>query len=144
MITIWVYVRFRPEAGPPSDPVPRQEVIAATLGVLPVLVVFGLVIGGIYFGFFNPTPAAAIGAFLVALYGLLRGSVRWPQLRASLLGTAQTTGMIYLILLGAELLKIFMSRGGVPQAAAEMAAASGLGPYAILVILLVALIGLGS
>lgn len=143
MITIWIYVRLKPEAGPRGDPVPRKEVIAATIGVLPVVGVFGLVIGGIYFGFFNPTPAAAIGAFLVALYGVVRGSVRWPQLRASLFGTAQTTGMIYLILLGAELLKIFMSRGGVPQAAAEMAVASGLGPYAILVILLIALIGLG-
>jgi TRAP-type C4-dicarboxylate transport system permease large subunit len=51
--------------------------------------------------------------------------------------------MIYLILLGAEMLKIFMSRGGVPQAAAEMAIASGLGPYVILVILLTALIILG-
>jgi TRAP-type C4-dicarboxylate transport system permease large subunit len=64
-------------------------------------------------------------------------------MRASLLATAQTTGMIYLILLGAELLKIFMARGGVPQAAAEAAVASGLGPYTILVLLLIALIILG-
>jgi TRAP-type C4-dicarboxylate transport system permease large subunit len=51
--------------------------------------------------------------------------------------------MIYLILLGAELLKIFMARGGVPQAAADAALASGLGPYTVLVILLIALIVLG-
>jgi TRAP-type C4-dicarboxylate transport system permease large subunit len=96
-----------------------------------------------YLGFFNPTPAAAIGVFLVAVYGIGRGVIRWQQMRASLLSTAQTTGMIYLILLGAELLKIFMSRGGVPQAAAEAAAASGLGPYTILIILMIALIVLG-
>jgi tripartite ATP-independent transporter DctM subunit len=143
MITIWIYVTFRPEAGPMADPVSRQEFIAASLAVLPVFGVFGLVIGGIYFGFFNPTPAAAIGVFLVAAYGISRGVVRWREMRASLLATAQTTGMIYLILLGAELLKIFMSRGGVPQAGAELAVASGLGPYTILVILLLALIVLG-
>ncbi len=51
--------------------------------------------------------------------------------------------MIYLILLGAEMLKIFMSRGGVPQAAAEMMANSGLAPLTVLVLLLVALIVLG-
>jgi TRAP-type C4-dicarboxylate transport system permease large subunit len=51
--------------------------------------------------------------------------------------------MIYLILLGAELLKIFMSRGGVPQAIAEWLAGSGLAPMTILVLLLVALILLG-
>jgi tripartite ATP-independent transporter DctM subunit len=143
MITIWIYVTIWPEAGPKGDRVSRAEFLAASLAILPVFGVFGLVIGGIYLGFFNPTPAAAIGVFLVAIYGAGRGVVRWPQMRASLLATAQTTGMIYLILLGAELLKIFMSRGGVPQAAAEAAVASGLGPYTILAILLVALIILG-
>jgi tripartite ATP-independent transporter DctM subunit len=143
MLTIAIYVRLRPGSGPQAGAVGRGELIAATIAVLPVLAIFGLVIGGMYLGFFNPTPAAAIGVFLVAVYGIGRGVIRWQQMRASLLSTAQTTGMIYLILLGAELLKIFMSRGGVPQAAAEAAAASGLGPYTILIILMIALIVLG-
>jgi len=142
-ITIAVYVRVFPNSGPPGDRVKRQELVAATIAVLPVATIFGLVIGGIYFGYFNPTPAAAIGVFLVAIYGMARGDVRWPQMRTSLLKTAQTSGMIYLILFGAELLKIFMSRGGVPQAAAEMIATSGLNPYTVLVLLLIALILLG-
>jgi tripartite ATP-independent transporter DctM subunit len=143
MLTIAIYVRLRPGSGPQAGAVGRGELIAATIAVLPVLAIFGLVIGGMYLGFFNPTPAAAIGVFLVAVCGIGRGVIRWQQMRASLLSTAQTTGMIYLILLGAELLKIFMSRGGVPQAAAEAAAASGLGPYTILIILMIALIVLG-
>lgn len=143
MIVIAVYVRIWPGSGPQAGAVDRAELIGTTIAVLPVVGVFGLVIGGMYFGFFNPTPAAAIGVFLVAVYGIARGVLRWQQMRASLLSTAQTTGMIYLILLGAELLKIFMSRGGVPQAAAEAAVASGLGPYTILVILMIALIVLG-
>jgi TRAP-type C4-dicarboxylate transport system permease large subunit len=106
-------------------------------------VIFGLVIGGIYFGLFNPTPAAAVGVVLVAAYGVARGAIRLPDMKIALLETAQTTGMIYLILLGAELLKIFMSRGGVPQAMAEWMVNSGLPPMWILVILLAALILLG-
>mgnify|MGYP001440022407 CR=1 FL=1 len=143
LITIAIYVRVVPTAGPPGDAVRRQELFDATVNVLPVVVIFGLVIGGIYFGFFNPTPAAAVGVFLVTVYGIARGAVRLADMRYALLETAKTSGMIYLILLGAELLKIFMSRGGVPQAAAEMMVQSGLTPYAILVILLVALILLG-
>ena len=142
-ITIAIYVRLFPNSGPPGDPVSREELVAASIAVVPVAIIFGLVIGGIYFGFFNPTPAAAIGVFLVALYGIVRGDVRWREIRYSLLPTAQTSGMIYLILLGAELLKIFMSRGGVPQAAAEMMATSGLSPHTILILLLIALIVLG-
>ena len=106
-------------------------------------VIFGLVIGGIYAGLFTPTPAAAAGVFLVTLYGAARRLLGWAALRAALLESARTTGMIYLILLGAELLKIFMSRGGVPQATAAWLGGSGLPPLAILVLLLLALILLG-
>ena len=115
----------------------------ATVRVVPVVVIFGIVIGGIYFGFFNPTPAAAIGVFLVAMFGMLRGVMHWRALKEALLDTAKTSGMIYLILLGAQLLNIFMARGGVPQAAAEMMASSGLPPMGVLVLLIVALIFLG-
>lgn len=143
MATILVYVMVRPDAGPAGPRPDRAEFIAATLGLIPVLVVFGLVIGGIYGGWFNPTPAAAIGVALVWLYGLIRRKLSRGDIRDALLETAQTTGMIYLILLGAEMLKIFMSRGGVPQAMAEWMANSGLAPMTILIILLAALILLG-
>jgi tripartite ATP-independent transporter DctM subunit len=141
--TIAVYVRMVPGAGPRGDHVSRAELVASSIAVLPVAAIFAIVIGGIYFGFFNPTPAAAVGAFLVAAYGVGRAKVGLADMRASLLDTAKTSGMIYLILLGAELLKIFMSRGGVPQATAAMMADSGLPPMTILAILLVALIFLG-
>jgi len=143
LLTIAVYVRLRPNAGPPGEAVNRQELWESTLGVFPVLLVFGLVIGGIYLGFFNPTPAAAVGVFLVALYGVVRRMLKLTDIRIALLETAKTTGMIYLILLGAEMLKIFMSRGGVPMAAADMMVSSGLSPHMILILLLVALIVLG-
>src|SRR3990170_1737409 len=143
LATIAIYVRVRPESGPPGDRVPREEFIAATIGVAPVVLIFGCVIGGIYFGLFNPTPAAAIGVFLVTLVGIARRSVGISGLKEALLDTAATAGMIYLILLGAQLLNIFMARGGVPQAAAAMMANSGLSPMVILILLLVALIFLG-
>ena len=73
IVTIAIFVRLRPQAGPAGERASREELIAATLGVGPVLFIFGLVIGGIYFGFFNPTPAAAIGVTLVTLFGLLGG-----------------------------------------------------------------------
>jgi len=143
IVTIAIYVRIRPESGPAGKMADRAEFIEATLNVIPVAIIFGLVIGGIYFGFFNPTPAAAIGVSLVWLYGAVRGFVKIREMKEALLETAKTTGMIYLILLGAEMLKIFMSRGGVPQAVAEWMGNSGLAPMTILILLLVALIFLG-
>lgn len=143
LLTIAVYVWLRPEAGPRGGTSDRAEFVAATVGVIPVLSIFVLVIGGMYGGFYNPTPAAAVGVFLVGLYGVLRRGLDLAGMREALLDTAKTTGMIYLILLGAELLKIFMSRASVPQAMAEWAVNSGLAPMTVLVLLLVALILLG-
>lgn len=143
LVTIALYVAFFPESGPKGHPAGRAAFVKATLRVVPVLLIFGIVIGGIYAGLFDPTPAAAVGVVLVAAYGIARGAVKLPDLRLALLETARTTGMIYLILLGAEMLKIFMSRGGVPQAMAEWMTHSGLPAMSVLVILLVALILLG-
>ncbi len=143
ILTIAIYVRLFPRAGPPGEPMAPAELRGATLGVLPVVVIFGLVVGGIYAGWFTPTPAAAIGVALVLAYGIVTGEIGWQDVRSALLETAATTGMIYLILLGAELFSIFMARGGVPQAVAEWMAASALPPMAILVLVLVALILLG-
>jgi tripartite ATP-independent transporter DctM subunit len=143
LATIAIYVRVKPDAGPPGDRVSRREFFEATVRVAPVAGIFSVVIGGIYFGFFNPTPAAAVGVFMVSAYGVARGLVRWRQFRQALLDTAKTAGMIYLILFGAQILNIFMARGGVPQAAAEMMATSGLAPIEVLALLLVALIVLG-
>jgi tripartite ATP-independent transporter DctM subunit len=143
LLTIAIYVLVRPDAGPKGNPPERAEFIQATIGMVPVLIIFGLVIGGISFGFFDPTPAAAVGVVLVALYGFVRGKFRLTDLKPSLLETARTSGMIYLILLGAEMLKIFMSRGGVPQAMAEWMTNSELSAMTILFILLISLILLG-
>jgi tripartite ATP-independent transporter DctM subunit len=143
LATIFLYVTINPDAGPRGEPASRAEFIEATVRVLPVALVFGVVIGGIYFGFYNPTPAASVGVVMVALFGILRGQLSLTDGRDALLETARTSGMIYLILLGAEMLKIFMSRGGVPQAMAEWMVHSGMTPMATLGLLLLSLIILG-
>ncbi|MCF4098240.1 TRAP transporter large permease [Maritalea mediterranea] len=143
LIAIAIVVRVRPQLAPKAERISKQARRGATYAVLPVLLIFAVVIGGIYLGLYNPTPAAAIGVFLVAVYGLVRKQLNWADAKSALFDTARTAGMIYLILLGAEMLKIFMSRAGVPQAAASWAIESGLPAFSILIALLIALIILG-
>jgi tripartite ATP-independent transporter DctM subunit len=143
LVTIAIYVRVNPEAGPAGEAVGSRQLVADTVAMAPVAAIFGIVIGGIYLGLYNPTPAAAVGAALVWLHGAITGALRWRQIRAALLETASISGMIYLILLGAEMLKVFMSRGGVPQAVADAMLGSELSPLFVLVLLLAALIVLG-
>ncbi|MBL4598407.1 MAG: TRAP transporter large permease [Rhizobiaceae bacterium] len=143
ILTIAIYVRVFPKSGPAGSTPDRTEFVAATIGAIPVMSIFAIVIGGIYAGFFDPTPAAAIGVFLVWVFGTFRKKLGLKELADSLRDTAKTAGMIYLILLGAEMLKIFMSRAGVPQAMAEWMVNSGLAPMTVLVLLLLSLILLG-
>ena len=143
LITVAIYVRLVPGAGPKGEAVSRDAFISATLAMVPILVIFIIVIGGIYGGLYNPTPAGAIGVFLVAVYGFARRRLTRRATIEALLETARTTGMIYLILLGAALLSIFMARAGVPQAAAELLQNSGLPPLAIMTIIILIFIVLG-
>ena len=72
LAVIALYVAIFPKAGPKASRADKREFRAATLGVLPVLVVFGVVLGGIYGGFYNPTPAASVGVALVLVFGLVQ------------------------------------------------------------------------
>jgi tripartite ATP-independent transporter DctM subunit len=143
MMAIGIYVRLVPGSGPEGQAVASRELIAALIGVIPVFVIFGVVIGGIYAGIYNPTPAAAVGVFMVAAYGFVTRRLNWGDYLESLLETARTSGMIFLILLGAEILKIFMARAGVPQTTADFLQNSGLSPHAILVLIIIAFLVFG-
>ncbi len=143
LLTIAGYVLLVPAAGPRGDSISRQEFVSATVGILPVIIIFGLVLGGIYAGYYNPTPAAAVGVFLVLLYGVARRQLTLGLLHEAIRETAGTTGMIYLILFGAELMKIFLSRAGLPQATASYVIETGISPMLVMVLLLIALIALG-
>lgn len=143
VLTIAIYVMIWPESGPRGEGTDRVEFRAATLGVIPVVLIFGVVLGGIYAGFYNPTPAASVGVAMVLIYGVARGKIKFPQLIDSIKESAGTTGMIYMILLGAELMKILMSRLNLPQATADWILMADFAPMNVLILLLIALIFLG-
>jgi len=150
---IAVLVRRTPELAPQLDDLQPSERAAALRRLVPILGLFGAIIGGLGAGLFTPTPAAAVGVFAVFAYGVItRTRAPEGQLTAgldragithSVKQTAVTAGMITFILFGAEVLKTFFSRTGLPAALADWAAASTLDPYAILIAMLVVLIILG-
>jgi TRAP-type C4-dicarboxylate transport system permease large subunit len=117
--------------------------------LVPVLLIFGAIILGLGLGLFTPTPAAAIGVMAILVYGLLlplKGNgegLTLPNMKTALLDTAVTSGMIYFILFGAEVIKGFFTRANLPTALAEWAGASGLEPLVVLVLMLAVLIVLG-
>ena len=143
LATIAIFVAIYPDAAPKTRKMDKEERIRATIGILPVASVFIIVLGGMYAGFFNPTPAASLGVGLVLIIGCVTKKLNLIRLKEALLETAGLSGMIYLILLGAELMKIYMSRTGLPQALADWILVAGFEPMSVLIVLLLGIILLG-
>jgi tripartite ATP-independent transporter DctM subunit len=142
-LTIAWVVRRRPEAAPPAS-VDVGSRLSALASVWPVLLVAVVVVGGIYGGVFTPTEGAALGAVAMLLVGLAQRSLGWRGIIESLKQTAETSAMIFIILLGSEVFDAFLALSRLPEAAADMVGKSGLSPYAIVVSLMLFYILLGA
>jgi len=125
------------------EKVSGAERLKAFISVLPVIGVFLVVIVGIYGGWSNPTEAASIGAAACGILAVLQGGMRWAGMRASLLGTAETTAMIFLVLLGADLLNSGLALTQMPNELAQWVQNSGLAPMVVLIAILVLYLLLG-
>ena len=111
--------------------------------VAPVLGVFAVVIIGIYGGWANPTEAAAIGAAACGVLAVALGGMRWKGIVDSALGTAQATAMIFLVLLGADMLNTALALSQMPVELAAWVKDSGLHPMVVMVAILLIYILLG-
>lgn len=137
MLTIAVYVRLKPGSAGLRERAGYAERWAALVAVWPVLVIFALVIGGIYAGWFTPTEGAAVGAAGTGLMALANGGLDWRGLGESITGTAISTGMIFFIVLGAAVYNGFLAFSQLPQETANAVATLGVSPWLVLVAILV-------
>ncbi len=137
MLAVSVYVRLHPDEAGVAERVPWGERITALVAVWPVLLVFGLVVGGIYLGWFTPTEGAAVGAAGTGLIAWLNGGLNRRSLADSFLVTARSTAMIFFIILGAAFYNGFLALTQVPQELSGMVVEQGLSPWTVLVVILV-------
>lgn len=136
MITISIYVRLYPNSAGTRSPVPYGERLRALLDVWPVLLVFALVVGGIYLGWFTPTEGAAVGATGTGLIALVSGNLSWRMFVDSILATAMSTAMIFFIILGAGFYNSFLALTQMPQEMAGFVLSHGFSPWLVLVLIL--------
>ena len=143
MIAIAIYVRINPGSAGTRPRVPFVERMKALFDVWPVLVVFLLVVGGIYLGWFTPTEGAAVGAFGTAVIAWFAGGLNRGTLAESFYVTARTSAMIFFIVLGAAFYNGFLALTQLPQETSAWVGQSGLNPWMILIIILVFYLLLG-
>ncbi len=143
MITIAIYVRFNPEAAGKVERAPYRERFRALVEVWPVMLIFLVVIGGIYGGIFTPTEAAAIGAAGTGIIALINRGLSRKNFVEAILATASSTAMMFLIVLGAGALNGFLAMSQLPQFAAEFVTTQGFNPWVVLVFVLIMYLILG-
>ena len=143
IVAIWIQCRIRPSMGPRAPRISFKDKVVALSGVWGLLVLFVLVMGGIYLGVFTPTEAAGVGAFGAFLISLFRGKLSFANIKESLLATGKTTAMIFLIIIGAEFLSKFLGVTMLPMALADYVGGLSLNKYVILALILLVYLILG-
>lgn len=140
---VWLQVRRNPSLAPSGSRTPRSEWARAILGMWDAILLIVLVIGGIYSKVFSPTEAAAVGAGAAVAITALKRRLNWRILQLGLSETAQMTGMIFLILIGAALFNLFVEASRLPEMLVSAIGHSGLSAPAVIVIMILFYVVLG-
>jgi C4-dicarboxylate transporter, DctM subunit len=143
-LAIATVVHVDPEAGPAGPRMGWRERLSVLSETWAVLFLAAIVAGGIYGGVFTVTEAAAVGAAVAFLFALGRGRLTRPAFMRALVDTASTTGMIYLILIGANVFSYFITASQLPDAVVEAIRELDAPPLLVVTLLLAMYFVLGA
>ncbi|MCF0120883.1 MAG: TRAP transporter large permease [Oscillospiraceae bacterium] len=143
IISIAIVVKVHPEYAPDRMSYSWKERIKSLKGGLAMVILFVIVIGGIFIGFFTANQAAGVGALLSLLYLIIRKKFTWAIFVDCLKVTIKTSGMIFLILIGAYIFGAFLTITQLPTKLAEIITGLNVNRYVILaaIIVLYAIMG---
>lgn len=143
ILVIYGMCKIWPLLGPPGPPTAFREKIIALKGTWEILILFILVVGGIYLGLFTPTEAAGIGAFGSLLIGLMKRKLTLKNFGDAVSTAGRNTAMLFLMLIGAEIFNSFLTISNIPFLMAEFVSGLPVSPHFTLVLILLVYIALG-
>jgi len=144
MIAIAIYVRVVPGQAPEVDDDIEKFSMAALAGILPIASIFVIVFGGIYGGFFTPTEGAGVGAASTFLAALLKREITWAKFKTCFYATAESSAMIFMIFIGADVMNSSLALTQVPNQLAEVVGGWGLAPLMVVTAILLFYVVLGA
>ena len=142
MLTIYIRVRLKPELGPSGPKTSFKQKLQSLTGVIEMLLIFGLVMGGLFKGFFTPTEAGAAGAFITLMLAISRRQISWEKFLVAIWESVRISCMVLVIVAGATVFGHFLAVTRIPYIVADWVAGLPLPPWAIMgVIVFIYLIG---
>ncbi|MEM9247991.1 MAG: TRAP transporter large permease [Pseudomonadota bacterium] len=144
VLTVFAVAVFNPQAGPPGERIPMGERFGILMHSGALIFVVLIVIGGIYAGVFTVTEAAAVGAGLTFLHALWTRRLTMAKFLSALLDTIKTTAMVFFILIGAHFFAPFLALTRIPVELADGVGDLEIPAFAILMVIILAYIVLGT
>ncbi len=140
---IFITCRLNPTMGTAGPKASWQERFVSLYHIWGVLLLFIIVLGGMYTGVFTPTEAGAVGAFVALVLGLIKRQMTWKNFTASLADTGRVTGMIFILIIGANILNVFIAMTEFPFALANYVGGLPVPPIAVMIALIVVYVIVG-
>ncbi len=140
---IAIYVRLRPQHAPAARAASGKEIAHAAAGVWPIALIFVAVFGGIYGGIFTPTEGAAIGATLTFVFALIKRQLTVRTAIESIRTTAVTSGMIFMIFIGADMINASLALSQLPNQLADVIAHAAVPPPVVMAAIMIFYVILG-
>jgi tripartite ATP-independent transporter DctM subunit len=143
ILVVGLIARRQPHLAPPTAALPWPARWQALLAIWPIVVIFVVVFGGIYGGLFSPTEGAAVGAIGTFVAAFAKRELTLEGIKRSFIGTAETSAMVFMIFLGADMINSALALTQMPAAVADWVGHLPVAPLLIVgaVLLLYILLG---
>jgi tripartite ATP-independent transporter DctM subunit len=145
LLSAYIYTRCRlnPTLGPPGPSTSFKDKLISVKNTWVTALLFLVVIGGIWLGFFTPNEAAAIGALGSFIHFLFSGRFSWSKTFTALSSAVKASSMIFLIMIGATFFSYFLTITKMPMDMTNSVSKLGLSPYIVLIALTIIYLFLG-
>jgi tripartite ATP-independent transporter DctM subunit len=144
VITVWIVAWIKPSWIPKVAAMPLGVRLRASVGMWKLGVLFFFAVFGIYLGWFSPTEAAAMAAFVAILIAFGSGAMRWRELVDCFLETVYTTAIIFFIVVGAFIFSRFIVLTQFPNELTKWVGIIGLSPFWVLMAVMALYVLLGT
>ena len=144
IITIVIMVTAKPSLAPPPHKTPWSERFKSTIGMIPIIIIFTVVLGGMFSGLFTVNEASALGALTAAIITIVKGRFSWKSFVEIMAKSVETTAMTFLIIIGAAVFCTFLNITGFPEQLANIIAGMDGSKFVIILVMTIIYLILGA